>query len=78
MHCLLHFVLCLAQKVRPKADMPQEIAAFLSPKEELEERLNNAKNALTNVDKAITQTVEALKGLDTTEENRIYQVLHLF
>lgn len=46
----------------------EELDKYGFPKEELEERLNNAKNALTNVDKAITQTVEALKGLDTTEE----------
>lgn len=50
------------------AKIDEELDKYGFPKEELEERLNNAKNALTNVDKAITQTVEALKGLDTTEE----------
>lgn len=58
----------LAQVRAILAKTDEELDKYGFPKEELEERLNNAKNALTNVDKAITQTVEALKGLDTTEE----------
>ena len=58
----------LAQIRAILAKIDEELDKYGFPKEELEERLNNAKNALTNVDKAITQTVEALKGLDTTEE----------
>lgn len=58
----------LAQVRAILAKIDEELDKYDFPKEELEERLNNAKNALTNVDKAITQTVEALKGLDTTEE----------
>lgn len=58
----------LAQVRAILAKIDKELDKYGFPKEELEERLNNAKNALTNVDKAITQTVEALKGLDTTEE----------
>lgn len=58
----------LAQVRAILAKIDEELNKYGFPKEELEERLNNAKNALTNVDKAITQTVEALKGLDTTEE----------
>ena len=58
----------LAQVRAILAKIDEELDKYGFPKEELEERLNNAKNALTNVDKAITQTVEALKGLDTTEE----------
>lgn len=74
----------LAQVRAILAKIDEELDKYGFPKEELEERLNNAKNALTNVDKAITQTVEALKGLDTTEEklddtiaeiaDKIYQV----
>ena len=58
----------LAQVRAILAKIDEELDKYGFPKEELEERLNNAKNALTNVDKAITQTVEALKVLDTTEE----------
>ena len=58
----------LAQVRAILAKIDEELDKYGFPKEEFEERLNNAKNALTNVDKAITQTVEALKGLDTTEE----------
>ena len=58
----------LAQVRAILAKIDEELDKYGFPKEELEERLNNAKNALTNVDKAITQTVEAVKGLDTTEE----------
>lgn len=58
----------LAQVRALLAKIDEELDKYGFPKEELEERLNNAKNALTNVDKVITQTVEALKGLDTTEE----------
>ena len=58
----------LAQVRAILAKIDEELDKYGFPKEELEERLNNAKNALTNVDKAITQTVEALKGLDTSEE----------
>lgn len=58
----------LAQVRAILAKIDEELDKYGFPKEELEERLNNAKNALTIVDKAITQTVEALKGLDTTEE----------
>lgn len=58
----------LAQVRAILAKIDEELDKYGFPKEELEERLNNAKNALTNIDKAITQTVEALKGLDTTEE----------
>ena len=58
----------LAQVRAILAKIDKELDKYGFPKEELEERLNNAKNALTNVDKATTQTVEALKGLDTTEE----------
>lgn len=58
----------LAQVRAILAKIDEELDKYGFPKEELEERLNNAKNALSNVDKAITQTVEALKGLDTTEE----------
>lgn len=58
----------LAQVRALLAKIDEELDKYGFPKEELEERLNNAKNALTNVDKAITQTAEALKGLDTTEE----------
>lgn len=58
----------LAQVRAILAKIDEELDKYGFPKEELEERLNNAKNALTNVDKAITQTVKALKGLDTTEE----------
>lgn len=58
----------LAQVRAILAKIDEELDKYGFLKEELEERLNNAKNALTNVDKAITQTVEALKGLDTTEE----------
>lgn len=58
----------LAQVRTILAKIDEELDKYGFPKEELEERLNNAKNALTNVDKAITQTVEALKGLNTTEE----------
>lgn len=58
----------LAQVRAILAKIDEELDKYGFPKEEIEERLNNAKNALTNVDKAITQTVEALKGLDTTEE----------
>ena len=58
----------LAQVRAILAKIDEELDKYGFPKEELEERLNNAKNALTNVDKAITQTVEALKRLDTTEE----------
>lgn len=58
----------LAQVRAILAKIDEELDKYGFPKEELEERLNNAKNALTNVDKAITQTVEALKGLNTTEE----------
>lgn len=58
----------LAQVRAILAKIDEELDKYGFPKEELEERLNNAKNALTYVDKAITQTVEALKGLDTTEE----------
>lgn len=58
----------LAQVRAILAKIDEELDKYGFPKEELEEKLNNAKNALTNVDKAITQTVEALKGLDTTEE----------
>lgn len=58
----------LAQVRAILAKIDEELDKYGFPKEELEERLNNAKNALTNVDKAITQTIEALKGLDTTEE----------
>lgn len=58
----------LAQVRAILAKIDKELDKYGFPKEELEERLNNAKNALTNVDKAIAQTVEALKGLDTTEE----------
>lgn len=58
----------LAQVRAILAKIDEELDKYGFPKEELEERLNNARNALTNVDKAITQTVEALKGLDTTEE----------
>lgn len=58
----------LAQVRAILAKIDEELDKYGFPKEELEERLNNAKNALTNVDKAITQTVEALKGLGTTEE----------
>lgn len=58
----------LAQVRAILAKIDEELDKYGFPKEELEERLNNAKNALTNVDKAIAQTVEALKGLDTTEE----------
>lgn len=58
----------LAQVRAILTKIDEELDKYGFPKEELEERLNNAKNALTNVDKAITQTVEALKGLDTTEE----------
>lgn len=58
----------LAQVRAILAKIDEELDKYGFPKEELEERLNNAKNALTNVDKAITQTVEALKELDTTEE----------
>ena len=58
----------LAQVRAILSKIDEELDKYGFPKEELEERLNNAKNALTNVDKAITQTVEALKGLDTTEE----------
>lgn len=58
----------LAQVRAILAKIDEELDKYGFPKEELEERLNNAKNALTNVEKAITQTVEALKGLDTTEE----------
>ena len=58
----------LAQVRAILAKIDEELDKYGFAKEELEERLNNAKNALTNVDKAITQTVEALKGLDTTEE----------
>lgn len=58
----------LAQARAILAKIDEELDKYGFPKEELEERLNNAKNALTNVDKAITQTVETLKGLDTTEE----------
>lgn len=58
----------LAQVRAILAKIDEELDKYGFPKEELEERLNNAKNALTNVDKAITQTVEELKGLDTTEE----------
>lgn len=58
----------LAQVRAILAKIDEELDKYGFPKEELEERLNNAKNAFANVDKAITQTVEALKGLDTTEE----------
>lgn len=58
----------LAQVRAILAKIDEELDKYGFPKEELEERLNNAKNALTNVDKAITQTVETLKGLDPTEE----------
>lgn len=58
----------LAQVRAILAKIDEELDKYGFPKEELEERLNNAKNVLTNVDKAITQTVETLKGLDTTEE----------
>lgn len=58
----------LAQVRAILTKIDEELDKYGFPKEELEERLNNAKNALTNVDKAITQTVETLKGLDTTEE----------
>ena len=58
----------LAQVRAILAKIDEELDKYGFPKEELEERLNNANNALTIVDKAITQTVEALKGLDTTEE----------
>ena len=58
----------LAQVRAILAKIDEELDKYGFPKEELEERINNAKNALTNVDKAITQTIEALKGLDTTEE----------
>lgn len=58
----------LAQVRAILAKIDEELDKYGFPKEELEERLNNAKNALTNVDKAITQTVETLKGLDTTDE----------
>lgn len=58
----------LAQVRAILAKIDEELDKYGFPKEELEERLNNAKNALTNVDKAITQTVAALKGLNTTEE----------
>lgn len=58
----------LAQVRAILAKIDEGLDKYGFPKEELEERLNNAKNALTNVDKAITQTVETLKGLDTTEE----------
>ena len=58
----------LAQVRAILAKIDEELDKYGFPKEELEKRLNNAKNALTNVDKAITQTVAALKGLDTTEE----------
>lgn len=58
----------LAQVRAILAKIDEELDKYGFPKEELEERLNNAKNALTNVDKAIAQTVEALKRLDTTEE----------
>lgn len=58
----------LAQVRAILVKIDEELDKYGFPKEELEERLNNAKNALTNVVKAITQTVEALKGLDTTEE----------
>ena len=58
----------LAQVRAILAKIDEELDKYGFPKEELEEILNNAKNALTNVDKAITQTVEALKGLDTTDE----------
>lgn len=58
----------LAQVRAILAKIDEELDKYGFPKEELEKRLNNAKNALTNVDKAITQTVETLKGLDTTEE----------
>lgn len=58
----------LAQVRAILSKIDEELDKYGFPKEELEERLNNAKNALTNVDKAITQTVETLKGLDTTEE----------
>lgn len=58
----------LAQVRAILAKIDEELDKYGFQKEELEERLNNAKNALTNVDKTITQTVEALKGLDTTEE----------
>lgn len=50
------------------AKIDEELEKYGFPKEELEQRLNNAKAALENVDKAITQTIETLKGLDTTEE----------
>lgn len=58
----------LAQVRETLAKIDEQLVKYGFPKEELEERLNNAKTALINVDKAITQTVEALKGLDTTEE----------
>lgn len=58
----------LAQVRAILAKIDEELDKYGFPKEELEERLNNAKAALENVDKAITQTIETLKGLDTTEE----------
>lgn len=58
----------LAQVRAILAKIDEELEKYGFPKEELEQRLNNAKAALENVDKAITQTIETLKGLDTTEE----------
>ena len=58
----------LAQVRAVLAKIDEQLEKFGFPKEELEERLNNARNALANVDKAITQTIEALKELGTTEE----------
>ncbi len=58
----------LAQIRAILAKIDEELEKYGFPKEELEERLNNAKNALENVDKAITQTIATLKGLDTTED----------
>lgn len=67
----------LAQVRAILAKIDEELDKYGFPKEELEERLNNAKNALTNVDKAITQTVETLKGLDTTEEKLDYTIAEI-
>lgn len=58
----------LAQIRAILAKIDEQLEKYGFPKEELEERLNNAKKALENVDKAITQTIATLKSLDTTED----------
>lgn len=58
----------LAQVRAILTKIDEELEKYGFPKEELEERLNNAKKALTNVDQTITQTIAALKELGTTED----------